>query len=277
MTRRGYTLSEVLVAAAVSSVVLAALFSALAHVSRGWRRTDAGVARSQAAQRILDRLADDLAHTEGPAHPTPEMLRAAGFSGSDRDFLTAPRTSAHIINRFQMGQVKPTHSRLVPFVELDVMDGVPPEAVPGLQCRYDEWDPRSVGMKISPYLASRAVACVKRPADKPTVTWLALALGRGIEDDQVIWAFVREKQGGIRAATVLRVSEREGRFDLTQNTPLAGDVSVRDQWLWVRQPSGHEGGEVFELLGEVTLEAPHDPHLPGDPGYRTRRTMTAGM
>ena len=277
MRRRGFTLPEVTVSALVGGIVLAALYAALVHVARGWRRTDAGVVRSQVAQALLDRLADDLAHTDGVAEPTRPMLDAAHWPLPPIAWDPATRLGAHIINRFQVGTIPPTHSLLTPFEQRNAFAGTPQHPVPVTDgCRYLAVDPRSLKIGIDPFLCTLAVQAVV-VSSRPTMTFLSLSLGRGMEDDQVLWAFFRGDHDPQPKGTILRVSEREGVVDMTAKCRMIGEVDVRDQWLWVRRPSGIEGGEPFELLMETRLEVPPGDDVPGDPGYRTQRTMTAGL
>lgn len=278
MTRRGFSLTEVIVAAGIASVVLVGLFGALSHVTRGWRASDAGLERSQVAQRAIERLAEDFAHLDGFAKPTRTALSASGFEGEPVAFRIKPRAAAHVLNCYQLGTAAPEHSELHPFTEAFVLAGSPPEpAYDLLRSRWDERPPPSwIKNGIIPKSATEAAFVVKHPDEKPTVTWLALSLGRGVEPEQVLWTFAREKTGRVKAATILRHSSISGLWNMTKVAPMLGDVELKDQWLWVRSPKIN-GGEVFELLPEVELTAPVDPNLPRDPGYATRRTMTAGL
>lgn len=102
----GFTLLEVLVSAAVLSIVLAIMFSALSTSMALWRNTDNKIIADREARAVGQLLSRDLASVVMP--PLPALWPSITNNGADRlylRFLTAMPADAQAQNAAESGDV----------------------------------------------------------------------------------------------------------------------------------------------------------------------------
>jgi len=272
MRRRGFTLVETLLAMAVTSLLVMAVFGGLTFVGRGYRRDELAMARVRTARDVYGLLADDLAGLHGVAIPPKRGLSNAGYGGTQDTFISEPRRGSHVVAAFDATSKREGSIRTLAYDER-ASGGAGGWAYATLACHWLT----SGGSKPppNPWGLTRAVFLVPLPPEDPDVVHVALSVRRGVVDANVLWSFFRKRRGRFEPGTILRTEgEAPAR---TFATPLIGDVSLANEWVQVTDAKGGHV-EPLELYLTLDLREPGDLALPfAEPPYRAHRVLTAGL
>jgi prepilin-type N-terminal cleavage/methylation domain-containing protein len=210
MTRRGFTLVELLVAMGAASLLIVLLYTALIHYFRAFTREDEIIERSRRTQEILSILRDDVARADGgitKVDDVPEAaVRAVGFEGSVRTLLTAVRTGQIVLNAYQSrSSDHPSLSKRYVFAEVwtELPDGS--LVLDGPRCRFTgDSPPEPIRKVVGPAGYSSCVLHVPVPTLAPKSDYWVLRKVVNGTVTPIVWAFHRDRHGGYPAGTLLR-------------------------------------------------------------------------
>lgn len=245
-TRSGLTIVEMLVAMAITLLIMAAVVTVFANVSSSVTRRRATIEMSSALRNVRETLARDLAGATCPAVPWQRPESNVGYieiiEGPQNDYYP----SIHLFDGNADGQPDPISSTL-PGIDL-TLSSLPGSNLGGTALNDFKGNGLTIGSNtpIGP-----GTSLENTPTD-----------GRGLGDgDDTLMLTVRNEKEPFVGRIPLRVG--------TQNTPSTSQFAA---WR-------HE--EVESPLAEVVwyaLENPVDPNRTfafGEPGFRTiyRRTL----
>ena len=270
--RRGFTLVETLVAMLLTSLMVLAVFGGLTFVGRGYQRDELAMARAQVAESVSELLGDDLRHLSGSAVPGADQLKANGYEGTPKTFVSEPRRGTHQVASFHTGV-----SAREGLGRFDYQE----EAV----AQANTW---VVQMLTSHYLARPSIDpapppwgpvpaayLVPLPPDNPDVVHLALATRHGGALEQVLWSFWRRRRGKFEAGAILRYGP-EGAKSLSA-TPLQAKLTLSYEWVRLVSAKDTQIAPVEERV-ELDLREPGDLTLPFvEPQFRIHRVFAAGL
>lgn len=289
MRRSGFTLVELMVAAAASSVLLVLLYGSLVFYRRAYTREDESLERGRRSQEVLGLMRDDFVRAEGDVQP--ELLAEAplGELGSEApavDLLAKARRSVNVINAFvNLKAQKPYLSE--PFGLKDAfqkgptVNGFPTVERDGKNCYYvPKAPPQKIKELIPPVANTTAIVHIPDPFDKPRSEWVVMRKVVGGVASPVVWVYHREKVRRWPAGTLLRWTEQTGVKNVGGEQLVDFHFALKTDWPYADPvPPKRPAPWAFPMKDFATVDLAFGNSKLGadvDPGFEASATFLMG-
>lgn len=251
--RRGVTIFELLIASAISALLIAMLTGSVILYGRYYRRGDALLDQSRRFQTILDRFREDFRHATGTlklSEIPEEPLRSLGLDRSRDLLLESARAGAHVVHSYAApDSPAPTTSDTYPFEEVwSFSDLEDPARAQASASRYrGPIPPSGLLDTLKPRAPVGSVLVVPLPTDEPK-SWYVIVRheseGTGFP---VIWAYHEEKVLAYPPRSLLRWTPETGVVAVAEGGLAKFSCELFTEWIHVIRPTDTTRGPGLEL------------------------------
>lgn len=262
MSRRAFTMIELLIASAIAATLITLLYTTLVWYSRGFQREDENLERSKRAQEVLGLFRDDFGRAAGEVtlEGVPiDVLKDTGWEGNAADFLSAARPGVHQITAWTgYGATSPYLSKAFEFSERWEPKTEQGKAVVAWNAgtsAYQRESPPETLRRIQPRSPVPCVVHVAEPPEKPVSEWILIRREVGGTAALSLWVFHRAKRGSWGPGTLLRHSAATGLVRVGGASVADFTMALVHDWMFVdAAPPGRAEPDVRELATLARVE-----------------------
>lgn len=245
MTRRrgGVTIFELLIASAISALLIALLTGSVILYGRYYRRGDALLDQSRRFQTILDRFREDFRHATGTfklSEIPEEALRELGLDRSRDLLLESSRLGAHVVHTYDTpDSPQPTGSETYQFEEIwSFSDLEDPSRSQAVASRYRGTIPPSTILdRLKPRAPVSSVFMIPLPTEDPKSWYLMLRHESEGTGRPVVWAYHQVPVLKYPARTLLRWTPETGVLPVAEGGLTRFSLDLSSEWIHVVRPS----------------------------------------